>query len=142
LFSACLFVFPGFVLLHGLAARLYAGAAREALQEGRLAPLGFERIAVEKLHIDVPDPRPDRAAPTRFILWTGSLTGRISAGLLALIVWFAFSFQIVVGQFLKFESNPFKGWINQPLVQMPWFDLAPQSLKKAAREERRSNATR
>ena len=142
LFFACLLVFPGFVFLHALAARLYAGAAREAIQEGRLEALGLETVAVEKLHIDVPDPRPERAAPTRFILWTGSHTGRLTAGLLALIVWFAFSFQIVVGQFLKFESNPFKGWINQPLVQMPWFDLAPPSLKKAARDECRSKARR
>ena len=62
-----------------------------------------------------------------------------AGGLLAVLVWFAFTFQIMLGQFFKFESNPFKGWINQPLVQMPWFDLVPPELKKAAREERKSN---
>ncbi|MFT5106739.1 MAG: hypothetical protein ACI9UA_002365, partial [Pseudoalteromonas tetraodonis] len=138
LFLTSLFVFPAFVFLHVIAARLYAGAVRDALQAGELKAHGFEVVAVEKLHIDVPDPGPERSAPTRFILWAGSFTGRLSAGFLAVLIWFGFTFQIVVGQFVKFEAHPVKGWINQPLVQMPWFDLMPAQLKKQAREERQS----
>jgi hypothetical protein len=137
LFVACLLVFPAFVFLHVLAARLYAGALRDAVQLRSLTPLGFESLAVDRLHLDVPDPRPDHSAPTRFVLWTGSLTGRVTAGVATALVWFAFAFQIVVGQFLKFESNPIKGWINQPLVQAPWFDFTPAALKKEARAELR-----
>lgn len=138
LFLASLFVFPAFVGLHILAARLYAGALRDAIQERELTPLGFELVAVEKLHIDVPDPRPERSAPTRFVLWTGSLTGRVTAGVITALIWFAFAFQIVVGQFIKFESNPVKGWINHPLVEAPWFDLAPAELKREAKREARA----
>ena len=105
MFLACLIVFPAFVFLRLVAARLYASAVREALQDGQLEPLGFENVGVEKLHIDVPDPRPERSAPTRFILWTGSLSGRITAGLLAVVVWLGFAFQIIVGQFVKYEEN-------------------------------------
>lgn len=135
LFVAGLFVFPAFVFLHAFAARLYAGALRDAVQDRAIVPIGFESVVVEKLHIDVPEPRREISAPTRWMLWTGSVTGRITAGILAALLWFAFAFQIVVGQFLKFEADPMKGWINQPLVQMPWFDLTPAQLKEDAREE-------
>ena len=136
MFAACLFVFPAYVFLRLVAARLYASAVREALQEREIEPVGFEKVAVEKLHIAVPEPARGRSAPTRFILWTGSLSGRVTSAILVLLVWLAFSFQIVVGQFFKYETDALKGWINQPLVQMPWFDLVPTELRKEARRER------
>ena len=137
LFFASLFVFPAFVFLHVLAARFYAGAVRDALQDDEVEPVGFEVTAVEKLHIDLPDPRPQRSAPTRFVLWAGGLTGRITAGFLTVLIWFAFASQILVGQFFNFEKRAVRGWLTQPLVQMPWFDLTPQQLRAEAAEERR-----
>jgi len=139
-FFACLFVFPAFVFLHIAAAHIYARTARKAIQKGKLEPVGFEKVAVEKLHIDVPDGRGEFSPQTRFILWTGSMAGGITAAFFAFILWLAFSSLIVVGQFFKYEANPMKGWVNQPLIQMPWFDLAPKQLLDERTEERKAKA--
>ena len=52
-----------------------------------------------------------------------SLAMRFAAGFAFVFVWFTFVAQIYVAQFLNYI--PFVGWMNQPLVQLPWIKYVP-----------------
>jgi hypothetical protein len=55
-----------------------------------------------------------------------SLTARSGAVALAALLWLAFVAQIFVSEFLHY--HPFVGWLNQPLVLLPWFHYVPPGL--------------
>jgi len=77
-------------------------------------------------------PRPQRHLCVRLIAWTGTRLGRlVSAGALVLI-WFSFVAQIYIAEFLMNHRGI--GWLNQPLVQLPWFHYLPAHLKNPAGE--------
>jgi hypothetical protein len=42
-------------------------------------------------------------------------------------VWFTFVAQIFISEFLNY--HPGIGWLNQPLVQLPWFHYVPGHLQ-------------
>ena len=134
LFTVSLFiVFPAFVFLRLVAARIYASSLREAVKSGdaeqaRLSE--FESDAFRTLGISE-RPQKERALPTRFVLWTGSLSGRITAGILCFLIWFAFAFQPVMQQFFIYQPGG-KGYLNHPLVQLPYFHFVPSALVEAA----------
>jgi hypothetical protein len=44
----------------------------------------------------------------------------------AAALWFAFVAQIFVSEF--FNYHPVVGWLNQPLVHLPWFRYIPAGL--------------
>ena len=49
----------------------------------------------------------------------------------AVFVWFTFVAQIYVREFIAY--HPLQGFMNQPLVQLPWFRYVPRSLVQSAR---------
>jgi hypothetical protein len=57
--------------------------------------------------------------------------GRITTGVALFLVWFSFVAQIYVSEFLL-KSSWGHGWVNQPLVQLPWFNYIPPGLKAEA----------
>ena len=138
LFWICLLViFPAFVFLRLAAARIYASAMREAIESGdadKARPSEFEGNAFRALGI-AERPRRERSLPTRFVLWTGSLSGRVTAAILCAFLWFAFAVQPVVQQFIIAQPG-LKGFLNRPLVQLPWFHRVPKHLADEAAEVR------
>ena len=63
---------------------------------------------------------------------TGSWGARLGAlGALG-FVWFLFVAQIFVTEFLGY--HPQVGWLNQPLVQVPWFRYLPESAQQPVEE--------
>jgi len=128
-----LVVFPAFVFLRLAAARIYASALREAIESGdadKARPSEFEGNAFRALGI-AERPRRERSLPTRFVLWTGSLSGRVTAAILCAILWFTFAVQPVVQQFIIAQPG-LKGFLNRPLVQLPWFHRVPKHLADEA----------
>lgn len=59
--------------------------------------------------------------------------GRATTGVALFLVWFGFVSQIYVSEFFM-KSAAGRGWLNQPLVQLPWFNYIPSRLKTEAQE--------
>jgi len=134
LFNSSLFILlPAFVTVRILASGIYASAIREIVKSGEAASIklsAFESDTFRALEIHE-RPQNERSLPTRFILWTGSLTGRIVTGFLCFWLWVAVAFQPAMQQFFVYHSG-LKGYLNHPLVQMPWFHYVPDALSIAA----------
>ncbi len=121
--------FAVYVFLRVAAARVYAGGLIRAYRAGRIggAELSpFEQKAFRAMRI----PGGEQASA----VWTRPVR-RAFAGAVAaagLFIWFTFVAQIYVSQFLNYHSM--QGWLNQPLVQAPWFSYVPGALREAASE--------
>lgn len=129
--TSLLLLLPAFVFVRILAAEIYASAMREIVKVGDSALVKlseFESEAFRTLEISE-RPKAERSLPTRFILWTSSLSGRLITGGLSFLLWFTVAFQPAVQQFFNFRS---KGYLNHPLVQMPYFHFVPKALTEAA----------
>ena len=126
-----LLVVPAYVFLRWLAARNYALGIRTAIKQGLVGAyeLGdFERLVLGRLQLlDVCLP-PKRHVLLRVTarLWRFAMRG--AAITLMLLVWVVFLFELYVSQF--FHYIPGVGWLNQCLVQLPWFHYIPGHLTK------------
>ena len=69
---------------------------------------------------DLLEVKPDQPRPAwlKVLGWAGTRTGRVAAAVL-----FSFVAQIFVAEFLCF--HPWIGWLNQPMVQAPFFSYMP-----------------
>ncbi len=126
-FYTGIYVLLAFFLIKNLAMRIYANAVLRLLAKGRIAvddldnseQLALERIGITHLM------QIDDAHWKRVVRWPL----RASCCVALLLVWFGFAAQIFVAQFLKYDSNGYgKGWVNQPLIQVPWFNYTPAHL--------------
>jgi hypothetical protein len=129
-FWAALYFFPAFVLLRIVAARIYASALLSQIQRGAMPEEALAETEWQALHrLDLlrVQPPPTRHLLVRLMAWAGSKTGRLVAGIITAFVWFTFVAQIFIGQF--FHYYPGVGWLNQPLVQVPWLAYLPAHLK-------------
>jgi len=134
-FLAALVAFPAFVFLRFAAARIYAGALLDAFQSGQLPATSLaenERDVLEWLGLLNVRSQPQRQFLVRAVAWFATRAGRVAAAMLLAWLWFAFVAQIFIGQF--FNYHPLGGWLNQPLVQLPWFHYLPPTLKNSAGE--------
>ncbi|MBI3849533.1 MAG: DUF4013 domain-containing protein [Verrucomicrobia bacterium] len=134
-FWSALLVFPVFAFLRFIAARIYASALLDSVQTGQLPITSLaasERDVLERLELLHLRPQPQRHFFVRAVAWFATRTGRVAGTILLIGVWFAFVAQIFIGQFLNF--HPLGGWLNQPLVQLPWFHYLPPALKNSAGE--------
>ena len=128
LWSAVLF-FPVYVWLRLVAAKVYASALLGELQAGRVGTdeLGVvERNALEQLELTQFTERRRRHPLIRAAAGTVRTSGTVAVVLATAMLWFSFVSQIYVSQFLKYDEA--KGWLNQPLVQLPWFNYIPGHL--------------
>ena len=129
-FWAGLVVFPSYVFLRLKAARIYAGSVVSALQSGVIGEdaLGeLEWQALHRLELLRVHPAPARHVFVRAITWVGTRAGRVTIALATFLVWFTFVAQIFISEFLNY--HPVIGWLNQALVQLPWFQYIPPHLK-------------
>ena len=125
-FWATAFVFPAYVVLRLAAARIYAGGLLRAVHQGTLPVDELtkdEREILRRLDLLEMEPTEPRPAWRKVLGWAGSRTGRVVATVAALVVWFSFVAQIFIAEFLCF--HPWVGWLNQPLVQAPFFNYIP-----------------
>lgn len=67
---------------------------------------------------------------TNFFLFSLSLSYRGCLFLLSFLIWFLFSFTPFISEF--FHYYPQRGFLNQPLVQIPCFRYVPKSLEQEA----------
>lgn len=130
-FRVAIVGFGSFVLLHLLAARFYSDILFECVQSGRW---GFRELAgVERAILrDVKEQTPSGSGNRALTLAKTTVRPGWRATVLAatLIVWFTFVSQIYVREFLVY--HPVRGFMNQPLVQLPWFRYVPDELERAA----------
>ena len=123
-------VFPAYVILRLMAARIYASGLLSALQKGAIHEDALGEVEWEAFHrLDLLQiqPQPVRHVFVRIVAWAGTRAGRTTASVLIALVWFTFVAQIFATEFLNY--HPGVGWLNQPLVQLPWFRYIPAQLK-------------
>jgi hypothetical protein len=134
-FWCALFVFPAYVLLRIVGARVYASGVVALLQRGELElhQLGdSEQKVLQALNLVHTRPRPERHYFVRLLAWSGTRLGRGLSGTALTLIWFTFVAQIYITQFFCYRGMI--GWINQPLVQLPWFHYLPKSIKPVGEE--------
>lgn len=134
---AALFLFPAFVALRLLAARVYAEGLRDAYQAGAVGEdaLGeAEWHALRRLGLLTPQPAPERVWFVRLAAWLATRAGQVTAAAVVFAGWFVLSFFVTVSEFIN-KTEHGRGWWNQPMIQLPWFDYTPGRLRAAARQE-------
>ena len=57
----------------------------------------------------------------------GSILVAFVGAVILVLIWFSFVAQIYITQFLNYHSGA--GWMNQPLIQLPWFRYLPTSVR-------------
>lgn len=122
LVGGALFFYPSYLALRWLAARAYASSVVRALRSGRieLADLHpFERDQLQRMGVDVAvrAPRTQSLRRVRAYALVPAVVGVV------FVAWFAFVAQIFVIEF--FNYHEVVGWLNQPLVQVPWIRVMP-----------------
>lgn len=136
-FLAALYGVPAFVYFRMRAARVYARAIADGVQSGAIAHEELsdgEWQTLHRLGLLAAREQPVRHWAWRALRWVGTRAGRVTAGVATFLVWLLFTGQIATHEFLKFHAGG-RGWWNQPLIQLPWFDYTPAHLREAARAE-------
>jgi hypothetical protein len=136
-FYAAIVLFIGFLILRIVAAKIYASSLLACIQSGALPEDSLAENEWETLHrLDLLTIKP--AAPRHFLVrtaaWLGTKVGRATTGFALFVVWFTFVAQIHASEF--FLKSPMgRGWLNQPLIQLPWFNYIPPALKEEAAKQ-------
>jgi hypothetical protein len=129
-FWCALWMLPAYVMLRLVAARIYASGILSLVQTGRLSMAALaesERNVLKRLNLLQVRPQPERHFFVRFVAWAGTRAGRTASAVVLVFVWFSFVAQIYITEFLNYHQA--HGWLNQPLVQLPWFYYVPARLK-------------
>lgn len=129
-FWCALVMLPTYVALRLLAARIYARAILHGVQLGQISLSDLHRVereALERLGLLELRPKPQRSAFLRFVTWSTTRFGRIAATSALIFLSFVFVAEIYISEFVCYHGA--RGWLNQPLVQLPWFHYVPASLK-------------
>ena len=129
-FWCALVALPAYVLLRLVAARIYAAGILQLVQTARITPADLSPLeceTLERLGLLVARPMPERHFFVRFIAWTGTRFGRVASTVALVFIWFSFIAQIYISEFFHYHRG--LGWMNQPLVQLPWFHYVPARLK-------------
>jgi hypothetical protein len=132
-FWCALVMFPAFVVLRLAAARIYASGLLSLVRAGRVPAgvlTGLEGGALRRLGLLEARPEPARHRLVRLVTWAGTRVGRTVSRVALVLIWFGFVAQIYVNEFLHYHGAG--GWLNQPLVQLPWFHYLPARLKNPA----------
>ena len=135
-FFACAFlVFPLFVALRVLAARIYARGILHGVQTGEISVTDLasrERLELQRLNLIQVNPPRSRHVLLRVARSTSSLV-LFGAGIWATaFLWFTFVAQLYISEFFSYHGMI--GWLNQPLIQLPWFRYVPAHAQNPAGE--------
>ncbi len=120
-------LFPAFIFLKWLGARCYAAAL---LKERRHFPKPFPLSPREEEALDqfqlLENETPPPTGWLEFALRPFSWGATAGVFALTAFVWFTFVAQMYVSEFLNY--HPMLGWLNHPLVQLPWIRYIPGHL--------------
>jgi hypothetical protein len=118
-------------LLRLIGGWIYAGGILRLLGKGLISKddLGpAERDALRMLQLVDGLPMKPYGRFVRVAAWFATRTGRALSIFMLIILWFVFvATTVYIGEFLHF--HPLSGWLNQPLVQLPYFRYVPGHLE-------------
>lgn len=129
-FWSALLVFPVFVVLRLVATRIYSASLLRAIRRGSIAGASLgsvEKTVLNELDLLQSEPRTPSTLPARFLGGGGKAVARIFVTVLTGAVWFSFFALVFIGQFFTYQGSI--GWLNQPLVQLPWFRYLPFTVR-------------
>ncbi|HTL57398.1 MAG TPA: hypothetical protein VL361_17065 [Candidatus Limnocylindrales bacterium] len=129
-FWCALVMFPAFVIIRLIAGRIYAWGVLSGVNRGTISLNELsreERETLLRLGLTEMQPKPRRPGWIRFLAWSTTRAGRIAGSAVLVFLWFAFVAQIYISEFISYHGA--LGWLNQPLVQLPWFHYIPAPLK-------------
>lgn len=124
------YLLPALLLMRLAAARVYASAVVDCIQSGALpqdALAENEWQALNRLDLLIVRPPRQRSRFVRTIAWVGTKAGAVTIGFAMFWIYFTFVAQVYVGEFLH-KNDRAKGWWNQPLVELPYFNYIPARL--------------
>jgi len=127
-----LYLLPAFVLMRVLAAKIYAIGLVRGLRNQTINPDDLaliEKNIIDRLELIDHGVSTAQSTWRKIATWLGTRVGRILSGILIFAVWLGFMFQLVVSEFLNYHTAG-RGWLNQPLIQLPWFQYLPDSMKQ------------
>lgn len=122
---------PAVLMLHVLAARIYAGAMVDAIGTGAVDPIAassLERSILARLELD--RPATAGASSGMFVVATATasrLALRTAVVTALLLIWFSLAAQVFVTQFFAYQGP--RGWLNQPLVLIPSIRSIPSHIR-------------
>jgi hypothetical protein len=125
-----LICFVSLLVLRMVAGRVYAGAMLRAVQSGTVGEEQLGEREWRLLHcLDLLKvrPAPERPMVVRIAAWAAGRTARFLCGGAVLVFWFAFLAEVIVSEF--FSRHPIIGFLNHPLLQLPWFRYVPAHLQ-------------
>ena len=121
-FWASVVVFPAYVSLRLVAARIYASALVRTVQNGKVPIAALQPEEKEDLErLGLLTVREERRLPWPLRLFAWAVRSGVKTA--TVFIWFIFVSQIFIAEF--FNYHPGKGWLNQTLVQLPWFHDIP-----------------
>lgn len=129
-FGVTFILLPLYIALRIIAAKIYASAVLGALKRGSIHEDALADNEWEILNrLDLLTVNLVRMQPAwlRATTWVASRATRVALGVAVLLVWFTFIAQAYVSEFFL-KSARGQGWLNQPLVQLPWFSYIPPRL--------------
>ena len=129
-FWSALLVFPAFVILRLAAARIYASSLLRAVRRGSIpeSSLGsVERTVLKELDLLQVEARVPAPMTSRLLGGAGKAVVRTFVTALTGALWFSFFALVFIGQFFNYQGSI--GWLNQPLVQLPWFRYLPFTVR-------------
>ena len=135
-FWAALYVFPCYVLIRVLAAKIYARGLLAAVQDNRVSIeelYPFEQSLFKRLDLH---PGSSPLPGSRFLKivgWTGSRMGQFFSAAVISLIWAALAGAILISEFLNYHEAG-RGWWNQQLIQLPWFNYMPTHIRPAGQE--------
>jgi hypothetical protein len=123
-------LFGCYLILRIVAAKIYASSMVACIQSGALTEEALaecEWETLNRLDLITIKPEPARHFLVRTITWCGTKVGRATVGVALFLFWFLFIGQTYVSEFL-IKTEYGRGWLNQPYVQLPWFNYIPSEL--------------
>jgi hypothetical protein len=128
-FWCALAMFPAYVALRVVAGRIYAAAIVRAVQLGQTTDSSLHRVerdALQRLGLLELRPKAQRSALVRFVTWSTTRAGRVGATTALIFLGFVLVAENYISEFVCYHGA--LGWLNQPLVQLPWFHYIPATL--------------
>lgn len=126
-FWSAMFVLPSYVTIRVLSAKIYAHGLLYAVQNNNLeldelAP--SERAVLERLDLHKSKPPVLKHWFWKIASWMGSRIGQFISAAILFWIWLGLVSAIVVTEFLIYHEAG-RGWWNQQLIQLPWFNYMP-----------------
>lgn len=134
-FAAAFLIFPLYVYLRVLAARIYARGILRGIQTGEITVADLapkERVELQRLNLIQVNPPRSRHVLLRVATSTTSLAFFVGGLFATGLIWFSFVAQIYISEFFMYHQA--LAWVNQPLVQLPWFRYIPPHVQNPAPE--------